>query len=205
MKVGVALGVLLLITASTGEASAGARTQRGSQQIGVLKADGTYKLAGEDAPIHYVIESFLLDAAGYYDLDDPESYQDFCEDFGIESAWPSASGLGTLIHEIFAEYKVRHQEAPSAASREAVGMVWKPRALGEEFGRLYGDLRSDGLRLSFDIFLEVIELQIREDSGRFGTDPFLRGELEAGARLFWMGAAKTNSEAAESLMGGDPR
>ena len=200
MRVGVALGVLLLITAS-----AGAQVQRVGQKVGSQEADGTYKLAGEDVPIHYVIESFLLDAAGFYALDDPESYQSFCEQFGIESAWPSASALGTLADEIFEEYNARHREAPNAAAREAVGIVWKPRALGEGFGSLFGDLRDDGLRLSFDIFVKTIELRVRAGSTRYSNEPFLRRELEHGADLFWRGAARTNSEVAEIVAKGGSR
>jgi hypothetical protein len=94
MKVGVVF-VLALVAAS-----AGAEVQHGEQGIGRLESDGTYRLSGDEVPIYYVVESFLLDAAGFYALNDAAAYQAFCEKFGIESGWPAASSRGALIDEV---------------------------------------------------------------------------------------------------------
>jgi hypothetical protein len=182
--------------------SAVAEAEEPSLVVGVKESDGTYSLAGEEAPIHFLVESFLLDAASFHSLGDPDAYQGFCELFGIDASWPSAGQLGTLIEEIFAEYNARRRDAHDVASLEAVGQVWKPRALGEGFGSLFGSLRVDGLRLSLDVFLRTIEMQERPRATRFSTEPFMRADLEAGARAFWAGAASSNDEVARRVDGG---
>jgi hypothetical protein len=200
MRLGVALGLLVLMAAS-----AGANVLQGPGTIGSQEEDGIYRLEGRDVPIHFVVESFLLEAADFYSLDDAEAYQEFCERFGIESTWPSASHLGTLIGELLSEYYARHKQAASDSAREEIGAVWKPRALGKGFGELFEDLKTDGLDLSFELFLRNIEIQVRDGATRFSNEPFRHGPLQAATALFWQGAAASSRDVSRAIDEGGSR
>lgn len=158
-----------------------------------------FVIEGEDAPLSYVIENFLTEAAGWYALDDRDPFEDFCHDYGIDPTWPSAAELGTAGPGIHEEYRQR-VVAPTkqgGVSMDTDPDEWKPTQLGRAFGDLYAELREDGLPWDLEQFIRLIEKRIRHTIRRYSDRPYDDDRLTADAELFWKGLAASCPEAAD--------
>ena len=164
--------------------------------------EGPYELKGSEAPLEYVLETFLSLASGTYgDTDhDPQAYRDFCQDFSIDSRWPSADQLGTVHRRIYDEYAERLEQARSDPNyKDNTGLDpndWKTEELGRAFAEVYESLRQDGLPFSFDRFVAVIEYRVRGSSMHYSSEPFDKEHFEQYEALFWRGATEVSDEAA---------
>jgi len=164
--------------------------------------EGPYELKGTEAPVAYVLETFLSLASGAHGGadHDPEFYRDFCHEYSIESRWPSAERLGTAHRKIYEEYAKRLDQALTDPDyKDNTGLDpndWKTEALGRAFAEVYEDLRRDGLPFAFDRFVAVIEYRNRGSFNRYSSEPLDEDELERYGGLFWRGAREASAEAA---------
>ena len=182
--------------------------QTSEKQISATKGpteenQGPYAMKAEDAPLEWVLESFMSVASGVYgDGDhDAEAYRDFCRRYGIDSSWRSADRLGTAYRQIYDEYAEHLAQAQKSANyKDSTGQDpndWKNEALGQAFGEIYEELRSDGLSMTFDQWVVLIEKHHRAGFTRYSSEPFEEQELDRRGDLFWQGAEKASSEAAQ--------
>lgn len=158
-----------------------------------------YMLEGKDAPLSYVIENFLYEAAGWYANDDGDPFEGFCDDYGIDPTWPSAARLGTAAPSIEEEYltRIKAQMEQRGVSTDPDPNEWKPAAIGRTFGELYSELRADGLPWNLEQFLRLIETRVRHTITRYSDRPYDDARLASAAALFWEGIAPTSREAAD--------
>jgi hypothetical protein len=175
----------------------------GQEKTPTSTKDGLYEMKAEDAPLEWVLESFLSIATGVYGEDDhdAESYRDFCNQYGIDSSWRSADRLGTAYRQIYKDYADHLAQARRSSNyKDLTGQDpndWRTEAIGEAFGEIYEELRADGLSLTFDRFVALIEKLHRSGFTRYSSEPFNEQELARSEELFWSGAGKVSNEAAQ--------
>ncbi|MGB5296730.1 MAG: hypothetical protein WBP34_17450 [Thermoanaerobaculia bacterium] len=161
-----------------------------------------YTLSGEEAPLNLVIDTFLGQASVAYADEDPEFFEVFCNLLGIDSSWPSAQQLGTALPEINEEYLARLQEASQVSSTTDLQgrdpNEWKNEAIGRAFGEVYEGLRRDGLPMDLDVFIAMIEHQVRGTFEGYSDKPFDKKALANQEAQFWNAAAETSLQV-ESL------
>jgi hypothetical protein len=150
---------------------------------------------GEDAQLYSVVETFLLEASGWHQF--PQDYPAFCSKFSIDVSWPSAQLLGTEGDRILREYHERVRDYDPQGARWAQDPDdWKLEELGRVFGQIFEQLRSDGLRFNLQVFLRVIEIEVRPTFSTFSDQPFDEAEEAGKDVLFWKAMASTSDEAA---------
>jgi hypothetical protein len=189
--------VFLAVVVLSGGVLAGQEKTQASQK------KGPYEMKGSEAPVEYVLETFLSLASGAHGGTDhdPESYRDFCHEYSIDSRWPSAERLGTVHRRIYDEYVERLAQARVDPDyKDVTGLDpndWKTEELGRAFAEVYEDLRQDGLPFAFDRFVAVIEVRNRGSFNSYGSEPYDSQKLERHAGLFWRGAEEVSTEAAD--------
>lgn len=161
--------------------------------------EGAYRQRGIDSPAQHHVETFLSQAAGWYEQD-RQSFEDFCRKFSIDPNWPSAELLAAADGPFQAEYLARVNEyAVSPTGLDPND--WRPTEVGLIIGELYLQFRADGLPWDLEAFLLFIETEMGPTFTRFGDRPFDALESAHREDLFWQGLAATGSEAEELVRG----
>ncbi len=161
--------------------------------------DEVYEIAGLDAPMSMVVDSFLHTmAAAYNDAEDMFAF--FCEELGIDPSWPSAKEFAGAAARIERTYYASTQEVrraldsqQRAAELNRLAVLERESNVGKEFGEIYVQLKRDGFELSLAKLLFMIDAKFRTDFTRYSSKPFNPDDLFEEETTFWEGVVEKAS------------